>query len=349
MRHILEKLYSKNSLTREELLYLLNKLEEDGRDYLYSLAYNTTLKTYGNRIFVRGLLEFTNYCKNNCKYCGLRRDNKKIERYRLSKEEILASLEEGNKLGYKTFVLQGGEDPYYTDEILIDIVKTIKSKYKDVAVTLSIGERSRRSYEKLYQAGVDRFLLRHETATKNLYHSLHEGMSLEKRMECLFNLKEIGYQVGAGFLVGLPGESKESLVDNLLFLKRLQPAMVGIGPLISHPDTPLRGFNNGSVETTLKMISLTRLLLPNALIPATTALNTLSKEGLERGILAGANVVMLNLSPVEIRRKYELYKNKEITDAHQIRKIEDRVKKVNFQVDMGRGDHIKYNRRVNNV
>jgi len=349
MREILEKLYLKNSLTREELLYLLGNLMENDRDKLYRLAYNTTLRTYGNRIFVRGLLEFTNYCKNNCNYCGLRRDNKKVERYRLSKEEILVSLEEGNKLGYKTFVLQGGEDPYYTDEILVDIIKSIKNRYKDVAVTLSIGERSRESYEKLYNAGADRFLLRHETATKKLYDSLHEGMSFEHRIKCLINLKEIGYQVGAGFIVGLPGETNETLADNLLFLKRLEPAMVGIGPLISHPDTPLRGFENGSIETTLTMISLTRLLLPNALIPATTALNTLSSEGLEKGILAGANVVMQNLSPIEARKKYEIYKGKEITDIHQLKKIEERVKKVSFKVDMGRGDHINYNGRIKDV
>jgi len=349
MRYILEKLYLKNSITREELLYLLDNLEEKDRNELYRLAYNTTLKTYGNRIFVRGLLEFTNYCRNNCKYCGLRRGNTKVERYRLSREEIFESLEEGNKLGYKTFVLQGGEDPYYTDEILADIIKDIKTRYKDVAVTLSIGERSRESYEKLYNAGADRFLLRHETATKEMYDSLHEGMSLEHRIECLNNLKEIGYQVGAGFIVGLPGETNEALADNLLFLKRLEPAMVGIGPFISHPDTPLRGFKNGSVETTLTMISLTRLLLPNALIPATTALNTLSSEGLEKGILAGANVVMLNLSPIEARRKYELYKGKEITDIHQLKKIEERARKVNFKVDMGRGDHINYKERIKNV
>ncbi|HHV46280.1 MAG TPA: [FeFe] hydrogenase H-cluster radical SAM maturase HydE [Tissierellia bacterium] len=349
MRYILEKLYLKNSITREELLYLLDNLEEKYRNELYRLAYNTTLKTYGNRIFVRGLLEFTNYCRNNCKYCGLRRGNTKVERYRLSREEIFESLEEGNKLGYKTFVLQGGEDPYYTDEILADIIKDIKTRYKDVAVTLSIGERSRESYEKLYNAGADRFLLRHETATKEMYDSLHEGMSLEHRIECLNNLKEIGYQVGAGFIVGLPGETNEALADNLLFLKRLEPAMVGIGPFISHPDTPLWGFKNGSVETTLTMISLTRLLLPNALIPATTALNTLSSEGLEKGILAGANVVMLNLSPIEARRKYELYKGKEITDIHQLKKIEERARKVNFKVDMGRGDHINYKERIKNV
>lgn len=349
MREILEKLYLKNNLTREELLYLLNNLKEKDRDELYKLAYNTTLRTYGNRIFVRGLLEFTNYCKNNCKYCGLRRDNRKVERYRLSKEEIFASLEEGNKLGYRTFVLQGGEDPYYTDEILVDIIKTIKTKYKNVAVTLSIGERNKESYKKLYDAGADRFLLRHETATKGQYDRLHEGMSFENRIKCLINLKEIGYQVGAGFIVGLPGETNETLTDNLLFLKRLEPAMVGIGPLISHPDTPLREFKNGSVETTLTMISLTRLLLPNALIPATTALNTLSSEGLEKGILAGANVVMLNLSPIEARKKYEIYKGKEITDIHQLKKIEDRAGKVNFKVDMGRGDHIKFNGRFKNV
>lgn len=346
MKELIDKLYRTNYLTKDEITYLLDNLDEHSKEYLFNLAHDTLLKTYGNRIFIRGLLEFTNYCRNNCKYCGIRRDNKNVSRYRLSKEEILSSLEEGDKLGYKTFVLQGGEDPYYTDEILEEIIIEIKARYPLAAVTLSIGERSSESYEKLYKAGADRFLLRHETATPSIYHSLHPGMSFENREKCLFSLKRIGYQAGAGFLVGLPGESSETLANNLLFLKELDPEMVGIGPLIPHPETPLKGEKMGSVETTLIMIAMTRLLLPTTLIPATTALNTLCEEGIERGIKAGANVVMLNLSPVSVRKKYEIYRNKELRDIHELDIIKQKASNVGFVVDMCRGDKLGF--QINN-
>lgn len=349
MKKLLRKLYYENNLSKKELLYLLNNLHQKNRKYLYELACKTTQKTYGNRIFVRGLLEFTNYCKNNCKYCGLRRDNKKVKRYRLSKKEILISVEKGYRIGYKTVVLQGGEDSYYSDKILEEIIKEIKYKFKDIAITLSIGERSKVSYKNLFNAGADRFLLRHETASYEMYEALHPEMTLSHRINCLLNLKKVGYQSGAGFIVGLPDENNETLSNNLLFLKKLDPSMVGIGPLIPHPDTPLNKLKNGSIETTLTMLALTRLLLPYALIPATTALNTLCSEGLEKGILAGANVVMLNLSPVEVREKYEIYKNKETTDIHELDLIKRKAEKVNFHVDMSRGDYINYNGRNENV
>jgi len=346
MKKLIDKLYKTNYLAKDEIVCLLDNIDEQGKEYLFSLAHDTLLRTYGNRIFIRGLLEFTNYCRNNCKYCGIRRDNKNVSRYRLSREEILTSLEEGAELGYKTFVLQGGEDLYYTDKMLEEIIKEIKVRYPLAVVTLSIGERSSESYEKYYNAGADRFLLRHETATPSIYHSLHPEMSFENRKKCLFSLKRIGYQTGAGFLVGLPGETSETLANNLLFLKELDPEMVGIGPLIPHPETPLKDEKIGSVETTLIMLAMTRLLLPEALIPATTALNTLCEEGIERGIKAGANVVMLNLSPVNVRKKYEIYRNKESRDIHELDIIKQKAANVGFVVDMCRGDKLGF--QINN-
>jgi len=344
MKKVLEKLYETNNLTKEELVILLDNLDESSKSYLFQLAQDTLDKTYGRKLFVRGLLEFTNYCKNNCKYCGIRKNNKNVERYRLSKDEILSSLKEGNKLGYKTFVLQGGEDLYYTDDLLVDLIKEIKKRYEDTALTLSIGEKSFQSYEKFYSAGVDRFLLRHEVSTPCIYESLHPKMSFQNRISCLYNLKKIGYQSGAGFIVGLPGETSEVLAENLMFLKQLDPAMVGIGPFIPHPDTPLKNEIIGSVDKTIVLLALIRLLLPEVLLPATTALNTLCANGLERGLQAGANVVMLNLSPIYVREKYEIYINKDSRDIHQLKTVEEKATRVGFKVDMGRGDNINFRR-----
>lgn len=347
MKEILDKLYKTNSLSKDELTYILNNLDKSSQNYLFQLAKDTTIKNYGNKVFIRGLLEYSNHCKNNCMYCGIRRDNKNVDRYRLSEEEILLSLEEGYKIGYKTFVLQGGEDLYFTDDIFENLILKIKKQFPDVAVTLSIGERSYESYDRFHRAGADRFLLRHEVANVQLYNKLHPGMNFENRKSCLYNLKKIGYQVGSGFLVGLPGESNEILAENLIFLKDLEPAMVGIGPLIPHPDTPLKDERVGSEEKTIVMLSLTRLLLPTALIPITTALNTICEDGLERGLMAGGNVVMLNLSPIYVRKKYEIYKNKETRDAHELKTIEEKAKNVGFVVDMERGDNINFRRNEN--
>lgn len=344
MKTTLEKLSHTNKLTNEELVFILDNLDESSKVHLFQLAQETLAKTYGNRLFVRGLLEFTNYCKNNCMYCGIRRYNNNVERYRLSEDEILLSLDEGYKLGYKTFVLQGGEDPYFTDDILVDLIKEIKRRYKNVALTLSIGERIFESYQRFYTAGVDRFLLRHEVATRSIYEQLHPGTSFQNRVNCLYNLKKIGYQSGAGFIVGLPGETNEVLAENLLFLKNLEPAMVGIGPFIPHPDTPLKDNLVGSVDKTIVLLALIRLLLPDVLLPATTALNTLCDNGLERGLQAGANVVMLNLSPIYVRKKYEIYKNKDSRDIHGLKTVEEKAASVGFKVDMGRGDNINFGR-----
>ena len=339
---LINTLYETASLNKEELIHLIDHIAEDDYEQLFRLARIVKSKHYDDRVFMRGLIEFTNYCKQNCSYCGIQSKNHKIERYRLTKEQVIDCCKEGYRLGYRTFVMQGGEDPYFTDDILTDWITSIKALFPDVAITLSIGERSRESYKRLKDAGVDRYLLRHETASKALYESLHPSMSFENRMNCLATLKELGYQVGAGFMVGLPGQTTEDLVTDLLFLKDLQPHMVGIGPFIPHEDTPLGGTKGGTVEKTLLMVALTRLLLPEALLPSTTALGTLDPKGREKAILAGANVVMPNLSPTNVRELYQLYKDKICTGdeaAHCRNCIEGRIKSTGSRVDMSRGDH----------
>ena len=282
------------------------------------------------------MIEFTNYCRNNCYYCGIRRSNRNAERYRLTKEEILICCDEGYKLGFRTFVMQGGEDPYYTDEMICDIVSEIKRRYPDCAVTLSIGEKSRESYRSFYDAGADRYLLRHETADPAHYGKLHPAeMSLENRKRCLFDLKEIGYQVGSGFMVGSPYQTTENLVEDLRFLQKLSPDMIGIGPYVTHAQTPFASFENGSVELTLRLLSVLRLMFPYVLLPSTTALGTLHPQGRELGLKAGANVVMPNLSPVKVRKLYELYENKICTgeEAAQCRGcLEKRVEAAGYKI-----------------
>ncbi|MBQ7654299.1 MAG: [Clostridia bacterium] len=302
-------LREKHDLPEDKLSELLSTDEFDR--LLSENADEVRRENYGTDVYIRGLIEFSNICKNNCLYCGVRRDNGEVERYRLEKEDILACCDEGHKLGFRTFVLQGGEDPHFSDDIMCDIVSSIKKKYPDCAVTLSLGERSAESYEKLFAAGADRYLLRHETANEEHYRKLHPAeMSLENRKKCLFELKRIGYQVGSGFMVGSPYQTIENIVEDLRFLQKLQPDMIGIGPFVKHTKTPLGEFENGSVELTLRIISVLRLIFPKSLIPATTALGTLRPDGRELGLKAGANVVMPNLSPVENRRKYEIYENK---------------------------------------
>ena len=271
-KELIDRLNKNHILEKEEYLYLI-KNRNIASEYLFEEAQNTRNKIYGKKIYIRGLIEFTNYCKNNCLYCGIRRDNKNADRYRLSKEDILYCTDLGYDLGFRTFVLQGGEDPYYSDEIMCDIVKNIKEKHPDCAITLSLGERSFDSYKKLKDAGADRYLLRHETATKSHYEKIHpKDMSFDNRIECLNNLKKIGYQVGAGFMVGSPFQTEENLAEELIFLKKLNPEMCGIGPFVSHKDTPFKNEKNGTVELTLFMLGLIRLTLPNVLLPATTAL-----------------------------------------------------------------------------
>lgn len=299
-------------------------------------------EVYGNRIFIRGLIEFTNYCKNDCLYCGIRKSNIHAERYRLSKEQIKDCVMQGKRLGINTFVLQGGEDMRYSDKEICDIVSSIKKLAPDCAVTLSIGEKERESYKAYKNAGADRFLLRHETANEVHYGRLHpEEMSLKSRMNCLYTLKELGYQTGAGFMVGSPYQTPETLAEDLLFLKELEPHMVGIGPFIAHKDTPFKDKPNGTVGLTLTMLSLTRLMLPRVLLPATTALATLDEYGREKAFNVGANVVMPNLSPVSLRDKYSLYDNKARSGdeaAEGLNHLKQRIEKAGYIMDMGRGD-----------
>ncbi|KGM97584.1 [FeFe] hydrogenase H-cluster radical SAM maturase HydE [Clostridium botulinum] len=348
MRKIIDRLYENNSLNREELLYLLNNINDENKEYLISKANETRFKYYGDKVYTRGLIEFTNYCKNTCTYCGIRVFNKKVDRYRLSLDEITHSCSEGYRLGYRTFVLQGGEDNYFTDDKIVEIVTKIKSKFPKCAITLSIGEKSYESYKKYYDAGVDRYLLRHETASKELYEKLHPGMSFENRRKCLRDLKKIGYQVGAGFMIGIPGQTNEDYVEDLLFLKELEPHMVGIGPFIPQCDTPLGKEQGGTVEQTILMLSIIRLLLPQVLLPATTALGTIHPMGREMGLKAGANVVMPNLSPTSVRKKYALYDGKICTgdEAAECRMcIQNRIETSGFSLDMSRGDNRLWRRK----
>ena len=345
IRDIIDKLYNENNASREELIYLLDNLDEESKSYLIDKAHDTRMKTYGDKVYMRGLIEFTNYCKRNCEYCGIRRGNKEADRYRLSVEEILLCAEIGDKLGYKTYVLQGGEDDYFTDDIMVEIITKIKERFPKNAITLSLGERSYESYERMFRAGADRYLLRHETATKQLYKKLHPGASFENRRECLLNLRKIGYQIGAGFMVGLPNQTTEDLVNDLLYVKELTPEMCGIGPFIPHKDTSLKDEKGGTLEDTITILAIVRLLLPNVLLPATTALGSINPIGRELGIKAGANVVMPNLSPTDVRDKYSLYDGKICTgdEAAECRRcIEGRINRAGFQVEVGRGDNIQW-------
>ncbi len=306
---IVNELLEKRDVSDDKLIFLLETEHEN--EILRSAADNVRRKIYGDEVYLRGLIEFTNICRNNCCYCGIRRDNRSVNRYRLSEDEILDCCYEGYALGYRTFVLQGGEDMYYSDRSICSIVYRIKSAFPDCAVTLSIGERPKESYQAYFDAGADRYLLRHETADEEHYRRLHpDEMKSENRKRCLFDLKEIGYQVGSGFMVGSPFQTAENIISDLRFLQELDPDMIGIGPYLTHKDTPFREHENGSLSLTLKLISVLRLMFPHALIPATTALGTIHPDGREMGLRAGANVVMPNLSPVRVRKEYSLYDNK---------------------------------------
>lgn len=343
MRKLIDKLCAAGTLSREELTALLGGFTPQDSRYLFSKSRAAADRVFGKKIYMRGLIEFTNFCRNDCYYCGIRKSNLKAQRYRLDKTDILSCCEQGWALGMRTFVLQGGEDTWYTDDMVSDIVSSIKRAYPDCAVTLSIGEKTYAQYLRYYQAGADRYLLRHETADAAHYEKLHpQELSAEKRQRCLYDLKRIGYQTGAGFMVGSPFQTAENLAGDLLFLKRLDPQMVGIGPFIPHGDTPFAGYPAGSVELTLFLLGVLRLMLPNALIPATTALGSLDADGRERGILAGANVVMPNLSPVGVRKKYALYEHKLCTGeeaAEGIALLQARLRKIGYGLVAERGDY----------
>ena len=344
MSGLIEKLKTTHDLTDAELLEFLGSSQPE--DLLFAAADAERRRQYGDAVYLRGLIEFTNYCKNNCYYCGIRAGNPHAERYRLTDDEILACCKEGYALGYRTFVLQGGEDPYYTDDRICALVSAIAAQHPDCRITLSIGEKSRESYQRYYDAGARRYLLRHETADKAHYEMLHPAnMSFEHRMQCLRDLHEIGYQVGCGMMVGSPGQKIEHLVKDLRFLQEFKPEMVGIGPFIPHRDTQYADEQPGTVGMTLRLLSVIRLLLPEVLLPATTALGTIDVLGREKGITAGANVVMPNLSPVGVRGKYLLYDNKICTGdeaAECIRCMTLRVAKTGYKVVESRGDHIGY-------
>lgn len=331
-----------HNLPDEDLLELLNTRTPEVDEFLRENAQRTCQQYYGNQVFIRGLIEFTNICKNDCYYCGIRKSNHRAQRYRLTPEEVLACCDLGYDLGFRTFVLQGGEDPWFTDERLCPLVASIKERHPDCAITLSVGERSRESYRRLKEAGADRYLLRHETATASHYAKLHPPeLSLAHRMECLRELKDLGYQVGAGFMVGSPYQTMEDLVRDLRFLKEFSPHMIGIGPFLTQQDTPFREFPNGSGELTLFLLSVIRLMLPGVLLPATTALGTLLENGREQGILHGANVVMPNLSPEDAREKYLLYDNKLHSGAEAGESLEllrQSLEKIGYRIPVDRGD-----------
>lgn len=342
MKELIDKLRMERRLDRRELALLIASAGREERDHAARLAREETLAVFGKRIFVRGLIEFTNHCRNDCLYCGIRRSNTRADRYRLENDDILACCRIGYELGFRTFVLQGGEDARYNDDRLVDLVGAIHAEHPDCAITLSVGERSHDSYLRLFRAGAARYLLRHETADPEHYALLHpESLSLERRKACLFDLKAIGYQTGSGFMVGSPRQTSENLADDLLFLLELQPEMVGLGPFIPHRDTPFADCPPGDVELTLFLVSLVRLLLPRALLPATTALGTRDANGRERGVLAGANVIMPNLSPPWARGKYLLYNNKLYSNAEaaeHLQELKQRMEAIGRHVVVDRGD-----------
>lgn len=337
---LIQKLSNDRDLSDAEFKTLLETDAFDGA--LVAEADRVRRMIYGDEVFLRGLIEFTNVCRNNCYYCGIRCGNEKVSRYRLSEEDILDCCDSGYALGYRTFVLQGGEDPYFTDDRMCAIVSSIHSRFPDCAISLSIGEKPKESYQAYFDAGARRYLLRHETANDEHYRKLHpESMSLAVRKQCLFDLKDIGYQVGAGFMVGSPYQTTETILDDLRFLQSLQPDMIGIGPFLTHKDTPFASFPNGSLPLTLRLLSILRLMFPHANIPATTALGTIHPQGREMGLRAGANVIMPNLSPTSVRKCYSLYDNKICTgeEAAKCRAcLERRVQSAGYRVVISVGD-----------
>ena len=342
---LIDRLEQNQVLNKEDFIRLIEKHTPDTDEYLFQKADRLRQENYGNEIYIRGLIELTNYCKNDCIYCGIRRSNRNAQRYRLEPEDIMECCRTGYELGFRTFVLQGGEDGWYTDEKVCQILTAIKKDYPDCAVTLSLGERSRESYQAWFDAGADRYLLRHETATPEHYAKLHPPeLSLARRMECLHNLKEIGYQTGCGFMVGSPFQTAHHLAQDLLYIHELQPQMVGIGPFIPHHDTPFAKKPAGTVEDTLFYLAIIRLMLPKVLLPATTALGTIDPNGREKGVHAGANVIMPNLSPLSVRKKYMLYDNKISTGeeaAESVTLLKKRMEAIGCQVIIGRGDYKK--------
>ena len=341
-KYLIDKLKESRSLHLSEYRELIEGYTKESASYAASLALSEKKRVYGDSVFIRGLIEISNICKNDCNYCGIRKSNKNCSRYRLTEEEILACCRHGYGLGFRTFVLQGGEDGYFSDSVMVPLIKKIKSEFPDCALTLSLGERSRESYKAMLEAGADRYLLRHETATREHYESLHpKSLSFENRMSCLKDLKETGYQVGCGFMVGSPGQTAAHIAHDLKFIEKFSPHMCGIGPFIPHKDTEYRDEKAGSVEFTCYLLSLIRLIKPQILLPATTALGTLMEDGREKGILSGANVVMPNLSPEDAKAKYTLYDNKLTKGAESAEALDElkrRLSAIGAEVVIARGD-----------
>lgn len=344
MKGLIDKLERERRLSEPEFVALIEGRDEQTAQVLRQKAVALRKINYGTDVYLRGLIEFTNYCKNDCFYCGIRRSNRQAERYRLTAEQIMDCCRTGYALGYRTFVLQGGEDPWYTPERIEALVRGIKREWPDCAVTLSVGEHPKEVYQSWFNAGADRYLLRHETADPCHYRKLHpEALSLEERMRCLWDLKQIGYQVGCGFMVGSPHQTARQLAKDLLFIRQLEPEMVGIGPFIPQKDTPFGNEPAGTLELTVYLLSIIRIMLPQVLLPATTALGTIHPQGRELGLLAGGNVCMPNLSPTAVRKKYALYDNKICTGdeaAECVQCLRRRIESVGYRVAQGRGDHV---------
>lgn len=342
MMDLIEKLNNTHTLTVEQYENLITNRNEKSTELLKKYAVENRQKYYDNKVFVRGLIEVSNICKNDCYYCGIRKSNNNCDRYRLTKEEILSCADEGYDLGFRTFVMQGGEDGTFTDEWLCDVITTLKHNHPDCAVTLSLGERTYDSYKKLFDSGADRYLLRHETADSNHYSKLHPSdLSLSNRLQCLYNLKEIGFQTGCGFMVGSPYQTTRNIAQDLKFIEEFQPDMCGIGPFIPHKDTVFANEKAGDAELCLYLLSIVRLIKPNILLPATTALGTIKNDGREKGMLHGANVIMPNLSPLSVRKKYALYDGKISTgeeSAQSLSKLKQSIKSIGYEIVTDRGD-----------
>lgn len=345
MKKIIDELCCKRTLSREKWVALLSNHDEECRQYAYQKAREIAHQQFENKIYIRGLIEFSNYCKQNCLYCGLRRDNENLTRYRLHQEDIVACCKEAYDLGFRTFVMQSGEDDSYRDEEMIDIISSIKQQFPDCAITLSMGEKTKETYQKYCDAGADRYLLRHETSDASHYQKLHpKGMNIEERKRCVYDLKEIGFQVGSGMMIGSPYQTIENLVDDFCFLQQLQPHMIGIGPYLPHIDTPFKNEQAGDLELTLFVLALLRMQYPNVLLPSTTALASLVENGRELGILAGANVVMPNISPKALRKHYSLYNNKASMGSEAkegLEELKKRLELIGYEIVIDKGDYKK--------
>lgn len=342
MIELIERLYSDGGLSDSELAALIVTEDEAAEKRLAVLADKVRRKYYGDKVFLRGLIEISSYCRNDCLYCGIRRGNRAAERYRLTPDEITKCAENGYAIGFRTFVMQSGEDGYFTDDVMCDIISRLRRRFPDCAITLSLGERSRESYRRMKEAGADRYLLRHEAASEELYRRLHPAeMSLDNRKKCLFTLRELGYQTGAGFMVGAPFQTAEDIVADIRFMEQLRPHMIGIGPFIPQHDTPFGSEKGGTLRLTLRILGILRLMFPKVLLPATTALGTISPEGRRLGLKTGCNVIMPNLSPADVREKYKLYDNKLITGgeaAEGLALLKKEISEAGYTAVEERGD-----------